>query len=937
MVRITLYDPQVSAAVYSERRAAEESGESGIATGLARLGRSLTERERGLRAAGSETAGLEAALGFWESEQRLLDAAGAKIPRGKPGFHDSVMRRHLERRRREIVRLKEEAGVEAATRFDRRTEALTGILEQRAGAMEAAASGDGLADGMAAAMKRAVSAVQADPLQHDAIIDAFKVSLAEMEANGVDAGALAGVGAAMRRNAGRAAVTGLIGEGEFDAARDLLAEGRLPALEEEDRRELGRRLKRVEEKTEAEGAAAEAAGIAAYWAGFRDVEEDLRAGREVTGVDYADETIRRMLPEDGAERMIAAREAAEDRGAAYRRILLADPRSIAALIAEADPEEAELLRTLEQERDRDLGDDPAAFLLAHPWIREAHDRLLAAIESGDGDAIVAAGLAFARGMVSEQRRLEVPEAKWRVLPMEMAADMVAAFSAETSDPVVLGAELRTRFGALSPIVLQDLVRAGLPPGVAVIAAMHRADQREAALALSSLVGTPTQALRDGVAESDQAAVDQALDAIGQGLPGRDPSDPEGTAKATLIERRIYDLIERGEAVETAVVTAVSDVMGDADATTAARRWANRIAASRVDPETSMLVPLFREYANFDTEDRQGLQHVLFSRIPFSLLRLDSDAPENVAWLERALLGEDPDQKAFAAAYLEHTGSALYQDVAGFVGDVPLQEVLSPQALDSYLRYWNEPFSQSFRRQRYSRTFDPEKTVQLAEIYAGQMPLPHDMAHSIADAIQQSLYRSDRHADMLLQHLDRVAAPLDREFAQRMKSTVEALNEAGGNHETLPGRYAFFLSDEELVDVGKALGLLDKDIRHELDVPGDLAEHIGALTPIGAGLAAKGAVDAVAVGLAANPVGAALAAAGLTVAGLDLYNAIDDHNTEHNHFLILQEMQRRLLDRSGNTDPEAQYNQRFHALIEAHKNLASADDLPEVDADYVSPP
>ena len=40
-MRITSYDPQVSAAVYSQRRAAEESGDSGIATGLARLGRAM--------------------------------------------------------------------------------------------------------------------------------------------------------------------------------------------------------------------------------------------------------------------------------------------------------------------------------------------------------------------------------------------------------------------------------------------------------------------------------------------------------------------------------------------------------------------------------------------------------------------------------------------------------------------------------------------------------------------------------------------------------------------------------------------------------------------------------------------------------------------------------------------------------------------------------
>ena len=874
-------------------------------------------------------------MGFWEEEVRRLDEPGAKVPPGKPGFHDMAMKEHLAERDRRIADLKE-AHPDAVEAFDRHTQALTGILEHRAGVMESVATGEGLAGALEGAMKDAVRAAKTDPLQHDAILERFDDALAAIEANGIIPEGVAGTRAAARRNVGMAAVDGLIADGEFDAARELLAEDRVPGLAEEDRKHLGRRIQRAEARAAAEGEAEAVAGIDAYRDGFREVEAELRAGREVTGVDYADETIRRVLPEDQAEEMITAREAAEDRGAAYRLILFADRATIEAMIAEAGPEQEQFMRGLVEERDRALRDDPAAFMLEHPWVRGGYDRLLEAIEGGDADAIAAAGRAYARATVNEQRRLEVPEADWQVLPPDLAAETVAAFRAETSDPVALGAEIRARYGELGPIVLQDLVRAGLPPSMSVIAAMHRPEQREAANALSALVGISTSELRNRISESDQATVDAGLQAIEPEVPGRDPLEAENTAKSNLVERRIYDLIERGEAVETAVVTAVSDVMGEASATAAAQRWASEIESSRVDPEKSMLAPLFREYADFDTEDRQGLQHALFSRIPFSLLRLDSEAPENVAWLERALLGEDPDQKAFAAAYLQHTGSALYQDVAGFVGDVPLQEALSPEALDSYLRYWHEPFSRRYQREFPLQNFDAKRTIQLAEIYAGETPLPRDMAHGLADAIQLTLYRSDRDAELLLEHLDRVVAPLDREFAERLKSTVEALNASRNNLETLPGRYAYYLSDEELADVGKALGLLDKDIRHVLTVPGDLAEYSGALTLIGAGVAVGGAADAAAAGLLANPVGATLAAAGLTVAGLDIYNAIDDHNTAHNHFLILREMQRRLLDRSGNTNTEAEYNQSFEALIEAHKIKATADDQPEVDADYVAP-
>jgi len=936
MVRITLYDPKISAEVYSQRREAEQGFDSGVATGLARLGRALTGRGRGFRAAGSEAVALEAALGFWEDEVGRLDELGARIPRGKPGFHDLAMKQHLARRDEAIAGLKQQDPA-AAERFDLRTLPLTEALERRAGAIEAGASGDGLAGGLEAALKTAARAVRADPLQHDAIRDGVLGSLAEMEANGVDAGGLAEFRVAVDRNLAGAAIVGLIADEQFDAARELLTEGRLPALAEEDRKQLGRRLQRAEARAAADGNAETAGGIDAYRAGFEGLQEILRQGGEAPDLDYADEMIRRVLPEDQAEEMIAAREAAEDRGAAYRPILLADRANIEALIAEAGPGQEQFLRKLAEDRDRALRDHPAAFMLAHPWVRRGYDRLLQAIEGGDADTIAAAGRAYARGTVNEQRRLGVPEPEWQVLPPDLAAETVAAFrGAGSSDLVALGAELQARYGELAPIVLRDLVRAGLPHGEAIIAAMRRPEQREAARALSALAGIPTSELRNRIAASDQATVDKALEAVGPDLPGRGPSDPEGTAKANLIERRIYDLIERGEAVETAVVTAVSDVMGEATATAAARRWADEIEASRVDPEKSMLVPLFREYAEIDTEDRRGLQPVLFSRIPFSLLGLASDAPENVAWLERALLGEDPDQKEFAAAYLEHTGSVLYQEAVGYAGDVPLQEVLSPEALESYLRYWHEPFSPRFRRQRYSEYFNPEKTVQLAEIYAGEMPLPHDMAHGIADAIQQSLYRSDRDAEALLEHLDRVVAPLDRAFAERLKSTVEALNASRDNLETLHGRYAYYLSDEELLDVGKALGLLKRDFTQTLDVPDDLAEHLGVLTPFGAGVAVGGAADAVAVGLLANPVGATLAAAGLAVAGIDIYNAINDHDTAHSHYFFRQEVQRRLHDRSGNTDPEAEFNVEFEILFNARKENVKPGSLPPVNADFVAP-
>lgn len=94
-MRITLYDPRVSAAAYSQRRAAEEESGSGIATGLARLGRALSEREAGIRRAGAGSMAVREAIGFWDDEVQRLDQLGAKIPPGKPGFHELAMKKHL--------------------------------------------------------------------------------------------------------------------------------------------------------------------------------------------------------------------------------------------------------------------------------------------------------------------------------------------------------------------------------------------------------------------------------------------------------------------------------------------------------------------------------------------------------------------------------------------------------------------------------------------------------------------------------------------------------------------------------------------------------------------------------------------------------------------------------------------------------------------------
>ena len=576
MVRITLYDPKISAEVYSQRRKAEQGFDSGVATGLARLGRALTERERGNRAANSEAVALRAAMGFWEEEVRRLDKLGAKIPPGKPGFHDMAMKEHLAERDRRIAALKE-AHPDAVEVFDRHTQPLTGVLEHRAGVMESVAIGEGLAGALEGAMTEAVRAAKTDPLQHDAILERFDDALAAIEANGIVPEGVAGTRQAARRNVGMAAVDGLIADGEFEAARELLAEDRLPGLAEEDRTQLGRRLDRAEAKAAAEGEAETAAGIDAYWAGFEGLQETLRTGGEAPDVDYADETIRRVLPADQAEKMIALRTEAEDAGDGYGRIVLASPDAIDALIADAPPDEARHLRAAARERERRLAEDPAAYVLGNARVRAMHDAMLAAVESGDAAAIATSSRAFVRASAAEQRRLGVREADRRVLPAEMAADMVAEFMAsEQPDPSGLGAGLRERFGDQWRPVLEDLKRHGLPDGMAAIAAMDRPDQQAAAKDLSTSVGISTADLRGRIAESEAEAVDQAL---------RAAVDVEGDASAALTKRRAYRLVGSGEDATTAVTMAIAEITANSTTEVAALRQSvpKRLAAASKPP------------------------------------------------------------------------------------------------------------------------------------------------------------------------------------------------------------------------------------------------------------------------------------------------------------------------------------------------------------------
>ncbi len=584
-MRILQYDPQISAEVYSQRQAAEEGFDSGVATGLARLGRALSEREEGFRRAGAGAMAAREAVSFWDSEVARLDELGAKIPPGKAGFHDLAMKEHLARRTETIARLKE-TDPEQASLFDLRTRPLVETLERRASAMEAEASGQTLAAGMGGALTIAAKTVRADPLQHDALHGQLAETLSEMERDGVDADALAGVRASADRSLATAAIGGLIDDGQFDDARELLADGRMPTLTPEDRREQERLVGRAERRAEATGSAELAAARDTYWAGYRSLEARLREGGEAPDLRYTDESIRAALPEEQAEKMILLRDTAEDAGDAYGRGALASRDTIDTLIAGAGPEEARHLRAAAQERERRLAEDPAGFVLGNARVKAAEDAWLTALAGDDPNAIVQTARAYARASLDEQSRLGVAEADRRVLPAGSAAAMVTAFTGdERPDPAGLGAELRERFGEHWRPVLKELKTAGLPEGMAAIAAMDRPDQQAAAQKLSALVGTSTAELKGRIDDADVEAVDRTLRAVAPELGSPGETETEGGSQAALIQRRAFDLIAAGEAPVSAAITAAAEMLTTSPAETAVfkRSAPQRMAAAPKPP------------------------------------------------------------------------------------------------------------------------------------------------------------------------------------------------------------------------------------------------------------------------------------------------------------------------------------------------------------------
>ncbi len=556
MVRITLYDPQVSADVYSQRRTAERAPGSRVGEGLGRLGRALTARaERQAPGNQDRTQALHALAKLRREELARLREdlkAGAADPQGSGG---RFLQGHMERRDA-VLRALAERNPRSARLVAEQAGALTEDVARRATVFEAANIGDALVADIDAALTDAIETVRIDPTQREAVQEEFRATLTALAEDGVDRGAVATLMDAADRGIANAAFEGRVAE-DPEAAREELAAGEfgdgLPAEEAEARRAKADHAVRVRRlSADADARVAEHA----YRTRFEDYLRLLTSGEAAEDDAFSEEAIRDRMPAGVAGLMIEQLKEASAVAAAFAEIQFLSGRQIIGM----DTGHAAYARAA-QLRARLLDQDPAAFALRNSEVRSRHDDWVQARADGDLAAAVEAGRDFARETLDLQRHMGVAESDLRILPDDLAEALVADFMDRGGQgPVALGRGLSKQLGDHWRISIGDLVRAGLPEAHAVLAQMQARDQRRAAEQLWSEFGTTVEDLREAagsVADEILREHTAMLNDV-RFWDGTEPIEPD-SAQAQQALRRAYLLGRDGAPPAAAVRRALSEV------------------------------------------------------------------------------------------------------------------------------------------------------------------------------------------------------------------------------------------------------------------------------------------------------------------------------------------------------------------------------------------
>ncbi len=561
MVRITLYDPKISAEVYSRRRAAEQPFESPIAEGLGQLGRAITQREE-RREAGHQdkTQAMRVLAKMRRTEfARLKKEGQAASPESRWAARGYVL---------EYLSRRDETITDLATRNPRAAQivadesaALTEDVSRRAMVVESASTGDALAADITAVVGDAIETVRIDPIQLQGVLSEFRTTLTGLVENGMDPNAIATIIGAAERNITNAAFRQRLEE-DPEAAREELEAGEFgDAMPPEETEAL---TARADQAVKVQRLRAEADTKAAdddYRAGFDDYLARWMTGDVEEDDAFAEGALRaRVSPETFEHYFLPRLRRATAIADVFSEIEFLSDTEIRERIIRARPSEAEVLTDAQALRNRVRDEDPAAFALRNSAVLEMRNAWMHARAEGDFAAAAVFGRKYVVQTLGRQRGMGVAESDLRLLPDDMAEAMVENFTRHDGEGAFAwGEHFRTEFGENWRVAVVDVVRAGLPETHAALAQMSRLGQRQAAAQIEAALSETGGLGRSGGEAA--AAVDEAIDTIlldVRGQAGTELIDRD-SSQANIARWRADQLVGIGMAPEAAARQALREL------------------------------------------------------------------------------------------------------------------------------------------------------------------------------------------------------------------------------------------------------------------------------------------------------------------------------------------------------------------------------------------
>ncbi len=339
MVRIILYDPKISAEVYSRRRAAEQPFESPVAAGLGQLGRALTEREERREPGHQDKTKAMKVLGRMRKEEfaRLKKEVGYRTLEHDWSAKGYVLE-YVSRRDETLADLAKN-NPRAARIVAEKSANLTEDLSRRAMVMESNNTGQALVADINATVGDAIETVRADPGQLGAVLSEFRGTLTGLAENGMDTDATATIIGAAERKITGAAFRQRVKE-DPAAAKEELAAGEFgEGLTQEETDAMLARADRGDKMRQRRTEGAAKSADDGLVADFRAYEQRLFNGEAPDDENFSDEAIRAGVSSDVAERLILERDRAEARGSAFAEIEFMSEAEIEDRLGEADRDE----------------------------------------------------------------------------------------------------------------------------------------------------------------------------------------------------------------------------------------------------------------------------------------------------------------------------------------------------------------------------------------------------------------------------------------------------------------------------------------------------------------------------------------------------------------------------------------------------------------------